>query len=124
MILKLIIPLALNFTASRAAAAPPADVKPVRMQFAFVHFKNERVRVAVDGKPVFSQKVPAADVHWPRGLMAFAQITLPPCANIVVTAAHQRLARRLCRTAATKSIVIDGGPPLTLTAMDQYQGLD
>lgn len=58
------------------------------------------------------------------GLAAVAQIELPECSEIVVTSRKQRVAKRLCLTAQNKSIVIDGGPPLTIVAKDQFQGDD
>ena len=58
------------------------------------------------------------------GLAAVAQIELPPCSDIIVATKRQRVARRICLTAATKSIVIDGGPPLTIVTKDQHQGED
>jgi hypothetical protein len=115
--------LAVMFAAS-AAAASPREAKTVRLQFAFFHFKNERVRVIVDGKTAFDQTVTVAPDDARYGLAAAAQIGLAPCATIVVATKRQRIAQHLCRTAATKSIVIDGGPPLTIVAKDQYQGLD
>lgn len=124
MIARLIASLTLALTVSCAVAAPKKEAKVVPMQFAFFHFKNDRVRVSVNGKPVFDKVVSVAPDNARYGLAAVAQIILPDCADIVVTTKRQRLAQRLCRTASTKSVVIDGGPPLTLVAKDQYQGDD
>jgi hypothetical protein len=124
MVFRLTAPLALILTASCAATAPPKEAKPVKIQFAFFHFKNDRVRVTVNGKTAFNRAVTVAPDNARYGLAAVAQISLPECADIVVTTKRQRVAKRLCLTAATKSIVIDGGPPLTIVAKDQYQGDD
>lgn len=119
-----IVLLALLRPASVVAAVPHEEAKSVRMQFAFFHFKNERVRVTVNGKAAFDRRVTVAPDDVRYGLAAVAQIRLPVCADIVVTTNRQRIAQRLCRTAATKSIVIYGGPPLTIAAKDHYQGDD
>ena len=107
-----------------AAAAPSPKAKPVRTQFAFVHFKNERAIVTVNGKAMFDKVVPAASVNWPYGLTAVAQIALSACADIIVATKRQQVAKRICKTVTTKSIVIDGGPPLTIEAKDEFQGDD
>ncbi len=96
----------------------------MQIQFAFFHFKNDQVRVTVNGKTAFNRAVTVAPDNARYGLAAVAQISLPDCADIVVTTKNQRVAQRLFLTAATKSIVIDGGPPLTIVAKDQYQGDD
>jgi hypothetical protein len=116
--------LTLMLSASCGAAVPPKDTTPVRIQFAFFHFKSDTVRVTVNGKSVFDRKVTVARDNARYGLAAVAQITIPACSDIVVTTKTQRTAKRLCLTAASKSVVIDGGPPLTITAKDQYQGAD
>ena len=114
----------LMMTSSCAAAAPLKDAKLMQMQFAFVHFKNERVVVRVNGKAMFDKVVPAASVNWPYGLTAVAQIALSACADIIVATKRQQVAKRICKTVTTKSIVIDGGPPLTIEAKDEFQGDD
>lgn len=124
MFVRLIVQFALMLTVSCAAAAPPKDVKRMQIQFAFFHFKNDQVRVTVNGKTAFNRAVTVAPDNARYGLAAVAQISLPDCADIVVTTKNQRVAQRLFLTAATKSIVIDGGPPLTIVAKDQYQGDD
>ncbi len=96
----------------------------MQIQFAFFHFKNDRVRVSVNGKIAFNRAVTVATDNARYGLAAVAQIELPPCADIVVTTKRQKIAQRLCLTAATKSVVIDGGPPLTIATKDQFQGDD
>jgi hypothetical protein len=124
MLTRFTPPLALMLAASCAAAVPPKEAKPVRLQLAFFHFKNDQVRVTVNGKTAFDRAVTVAPDNARYGLAAVAQIDLPACADIVVTTKRHRVAQRLCVTAATKSIVIDGGPPLTIAAKDQYQGDD
>jgi hypothetical protein len=124
MPIRLTALLALMLMASCAAAAPPKDIKPVRIQFAFFHFKNEKVRVSINGKTAFDRTITVAPDNARYGLAAVTQIDLPPCADIVVTTKRLRIAQRLCRKATTKSIVVDGGPPLTIAAKDQYQGVD
>lgn len=124
MLIRLITPLALVVTTSCAVAASLKDSKLVTVQFAFFHFKNDRVRVSVNGKAAFDRVVTVAPNNMRYGLAAVAQIALPACADIVVTTKRQRIAKRVCKTATTKSIVIDGGPPLTITAKDEFQGDD
>lgn len=124
MLFRLIAPLALVVTTSCAVAAPLKDAKPVKTQFAFFHFKNDRVRVTVNGKTAFDRVVTVAPDNARYGLAAVAQIALPACADIVVTTKGQRMAKRVCKTATTKSIVIDGGPPVTIMAKDEFQGED
>ncbi len=75
----------------------------MQIQFAFFHFKNDRVRVTVNGKTAFNRTVTVAPDNGRYGLAAVAQINLPECADIVVTTKRQRVAQRLCLTAATKA---------------------
>jgi hypothetical protein len=124
MVVRLTAPMAIMLTASCAVAAPPKEAKPVQIQFAFFHFKNDQVRVTVNGKTAFNRMVTVAPDNARYGLAAVAQISLPECADIVVTTKRQKVAQRLCISKTTKSIVIDGGPPLTIVAKDQYQGDD
>jgi hypothetical protein len=146
MTIRLIAPVTLILTAACSAAAPSpeqasstiegatiaqavpaaanAAATSTPIQFAFFHFDNEQVRVTVDGTAVFDRAVTVAPENARYGLAAVAQISMPACADIVVTTARQRSAQRLCRTPATRSIVIDDGPPLAVEARDQYQGED
>ena len=124
MLIRFTAPLAMVAIASCAVAAPLKDAKPVTTQFAFFHFKNDRVRVTIDGKTVFDRVVTVAPDNARYGLAAVAQIALPACADIVVTTKRQQVAKRICKAATTKSIVIDGGPPLTIIAKDEFQGDD
>jgi hypothetical protein len=150
MTIRLIAPVTLILTAACSAAAPSpeqassttastiegATIAPAvpaaangaatstPIQFAFFHFDNEQVRVTVDGIAVFDRAVTVAPDNARYGLAAVAQISMPACADIVVTTARQRSATRLCRTPATRSIVIDGGPPLAVETHDEFQGED
>lgn len=110
--------------ACSGATAPARKVGPMQVQFAFFHFQDDHVRVTVDGETRFDRAVTVAPDNARLGLAAVAQIALPECSNIVVTSRTQRLAKRLCLTAQTKSIVVDGGPPLTIAAEDKFQGVD
>lgn len=110
--------------ACSGAAVPNKKVGPVEVQFAFFHFDDDRVRVIVDGRAVFDQTITVALENKDYGLAEIARVNLPECSDIVVTSRKQRLAKRLCLTAQTKSVVIDGGPPLTIAAKDQLQGID
>jgi hypothetical protein len=111
--------------AAGCGAATPA-VKPgiTRMQFAFFHFKDDQVRVTVDGRTVFDQTVTVAPENVRLGLAAVAQIDLPACSQVVVKTKRQQVERKLCLTPRTKSVVVDGGPPLTIGAQDRFQGAD
>ena len=110
--------------ACSGAAAPERGGSPAKMQVAFYHFQDDHVRVTVDGKPVFDKAVTVAPDNARLGLAAVAQIDLPACSDIAVTSKKGKASERICLTAQTKSIVIDGGPPLTIAAKDQFQGAD
>ena len=123
--LRRIILLLASICATSCNGATPASAKPQpKIQFAFFHFNNERVRLTVDGKTVIDRLMTVSRDNLRYGLAAFVDVSLPACADIVVTTKRQRLAQRLCRTGQTKSVIIDGGPPLTVTMKDRYQGLD
>jgi hypothetical protein len=125
MIFRIMMCVSFAATVSCAVAAPPKkEAKLAQIQFALFHFKDDRVRVAVNGKTVFDRAVNVTSESGRYGLAAVAQIKMPDCADIVVTTKRQRLAKRVCRTANTKSIVIDAGPPLTILAKDEFQGDD
>lgn len=94
------------------------------LQFAFYHFDDDHVQVTVDGRVVFDRAVSVAPDNARLGLAAVAQIEFPACADIVVKTKRQQLARRICLTPQTRSIVVDGGPPLTIAAQDRFQGDD
>lgn len=94
------------------------------MQFAFFHFHDDHVRVTVDGRTVFDRAVTVAPDNERLGLAAVAQIELPACSQVVVKTRRQQVEQKLCLTARTKSVVVDGGPPLTIAAKDRFQGAD
>lgn len=106
------------------ATAPGGKVAPVQIQFAFFHFSDDHVRVTVDGRNVFDRPLTVAPANARLGLAEVAQIQLPECSQIAVKSKHGEISERICLTAATKSIVVDGGPPLTISAKDYYQGDD
>lgn len=94
------------------------------MQFAFFHFDDDHVRVTVDDRIVFDRAVTVASDNERLGLAAVAQIDLPACSRIVVKTKRQQVEQRLCLTPRTRSVVVDGGPPLTISAKDRFQGAD
>lgn len=93
-------------------------------QFAFYHLHDEHVRLSVDGRVVFDRDVTVAPDNAQLGLAAVAQIDLPACADVEVNTKAGHVAQRICLTPQTRSIVVDGGPPLTIAAKDQFQGED
>lgn len=110
--------------ACSGAASPGGKAGPVEIQFAFFNFTDDHVRVMVDGSAVFDRTITIAPENKDYGLADVARITLPTCSDIVVQSRRQRVAQRVCLGPQNKSIVIDGGPPLTIAAKDQLQGID
>ena len=122
---RIIACLASVFAMSCAGAAPAKkEAKPIQIQFAFFHFKNDRVRVSVNGKMMFDRVVTVTSESGRFGLAAVAQIKMPNCAEVIVTTRRQRIVRPVCLTATSKSVVVDAGPPLTMTVRDDFQGND
>ncbi len=119
----LVLPMLLLTLGSSTAAVPQQLVRP-RIQLAFFHFYHDRVQVMVDGKIRFNRAVNLVPKDDRFGMAASVFLDLPTCADVVVTSRRQRIAQRLCLTAADKSIVIEGGPPLTIMAKDHIQGDD
>jgi hypothetical protein len=110
----------LGLAVSGAAPGPATGTT----QFAFYHFHGEHIRVSVDGRVVFDRAVSVSPDNVRLGLAAVARIALSGCADVVVLAGRQRVAERICLTEQTRSIVVDGGPPLTIAATNRYQGED
>lgn len=110
--------------AACGGAAAPGKAGPVSIQFAFYHFSDDHVQVTVDGRIMFDRVVSVAPDNVRLGLAAVAQIDLPACSDIVVKSAQQRVAKRICLGPQTRSIVVDGGPPLTIVAQHRFQGED
>ena len=94
------------------------------IQFAFYHLHDDHVQLSVDGRVVFDRDVSVARDNARLGLAAVAQIDLPTCADVFIKTNSAKVAQRICLTPQTRSIVIDGGPPLTIVAKDRFQGED
>ncbi|MFC4293335.1 hypothetical protein ACFOWX_13000 [Sphingorhabdus arenilitoris] len=98
--------------------------KLVRIQFAFMRFDGADVRVALNGKTVLDRKMTVAKDNLRSGFADFAQIEMPTCVLMTITAGEQKLEEDICLKTSTKSITVHAGPPLTLTQQDYLQGLD
>ena len=97
---------------------------PVRIQFAFMHFKDDAVRVAIDKDIVVNREMTVMPENERSGFAHFEQITMPACSTVTVQSKQQTLTKDICLADTTKSITIDAGPPLTLTQQNYYQGQD
>ncbi len=111
---------------SCAAAAPPKEIKPVRIQLAFMHFNNDQVKVTIGGNIAVDKAMTVAADNERSGIADFAQVEMLPltCSKITVQTKSQRLQQEICLNPETKSIIIDGGPPITLTQKNEFQGQD
>ena len=96
----------------------------MRIQMAFMHFNNDQVKVTIDSNVVFDKAMNVAADNERSGIADFAQIDMPACSKVTVQTKSQRLQQEICLNPETKSIIIDGGPPLTLTQKSEFQGQD
>ncbi len=96
----------------------------MRIQFAFMHFNNEQVKVTIDDNVAIDKVMNVEAVNERNGIADFAQVEMQSCSKVSIETKSQRLQQEICLKSDTKSIIIDGRPPLTLTQKDQFQGQD
>jgi hypothetical protein len=118
--------LAFVLLISCAAATPPKETKQVRIQLAFMHFNNDQVKVTIGGNIAVDKAMTVAADNERSGIADFAQVEMPTltCSKVTVQTKTQRLQQDICLEPETKSIIIDAGPPLTLTQKSEFQGQD
>jgi hypothetical protein len=116
--------LAFVLLISCAAATPPKETKQVRIQLAFMHFDNDQVKVTINSNVAVDKAMTVAADNERSGIADFAQVEMPTCSKVTVQTKSQRLQQEICLNPETKSIIIDAGPPLTLTQKSEFQGQD
>ena len=110
--------------ANEATKGATMSSDPVRIQFAFMHFKDDAVRVTIDKDIVVNREMTVSAENERSGFAHFEQITMPACSTVTIQSKQQTLTKDVCIADTTKSITIDAGPPLTLTQRNYYQGQD
>ncbi len=96
----------------------------MRIQFAFMHFNNEQVKVSIDDNVTIDTVMNVEAVNERSGIADFDQVEMQNCSKVSIETKSQRLQQKICLNSDTKSIIIDGGPPLSLTQKNQFQGQD
>ncbi len=124
MPLLTILALASATPSIAAIAVPAAKTTTERIQLGFYHFRGNRVRVSFEKRIVVDKTIAAPPKGDRSGISDFEWVEISGCGTLTVTNGRLSKSQRLCAGAGTKSVKIDAGPPLTMTLLKSYQGID
>jgi hypothetical protein len=124
MILPLLLTLAsttsIDRTTNMAALQPTSD----RVQIGFYNFRGNRVQVLFNKRQIVNKITFAPERGDRSGISGFALVQISGCGTLTVIAGKKSVSQEFCAGRSAKSIRIDAGPPLKITLLQTFQGID
>jgi hypothetical protein len=124
MILPLLLSVAsagsINGSANALTLQPSAD----RVQIGFYNFRGNRVRVLFNKRQIVNKITFAPERGDRSGISGFALVQISGCGILTVIAGKKSVSQEFCAGRSAKSIRIDAGPPLKITLLQTFQGID
>jgi hypothetical protein len=124
MIMSLLLALSsvtpIDHSDSMTALQPSAD----HVQIGFYHFRGSRVRVLFNKRQIVNKIMTAPERGDRSGISDFALVQISGCGTLTVIAGKKSVSQEFCAGRSAKSIKVDAGPPLKITLLQNYQGID
>jgi hypothetical protein len=124
MILPLLLALASATPIDHSNTMLVSGTSTERVQIGFYNFRGSRVRVLFNKRQIVNKIMTAPERGDRSGISDFAWVNISGCGTLTVTVGKKTVSQAFCAGRSAKGVRIDAGPPLKITLLQTFQGID